>query len=68
MSTCNQLDLETLGSHLIMSKTLPGHWTSLHFKKRKTNIGQFNVDLSMLALLCLRVPLVFGGVYYLLLQ
>ena len=26
MSTCNRLDLETLGSRPIMSKSLPGHW------------------------------------------
>ena len=25
MSTCNQLDLETLGSWLILPKTVPGH-------------------------------------------
>ena len=25
MSTCNRLDLETLGSQLIMSQNLPGH-------------------------------------------
>ena len=26
MSTCNQLDLQTLGSHPIMPKNLPDHW------------------------------------------
>jgi hypothetical protein len=27
MSTCNRLDLKTLGSQPIMYKNLPGHWT-----------------------------------------
>ena len=26
MSTCNGLDLQTLGSQHIMSNNLPGHW------------------------------------------
>ena len=62
MSTCKWLDLETLGSRFIMSKNLPRHWTSLQERKRKVNVGQFNVDVSLLVLLCSRVPLVFGGV------
>ena len=27
MSTCNQLDLQTLGSQPIMSKNHPDHWS-----------------------------------------
>ena len=26
MSTCNRLDLQTLGSYLVMPKNLPNHW------------------------------------------
>ena len=26
MSTCNRLDLQTLGSQLVMPKNLPDHW------------------------------------------
>jgi hypothetical protein len=26
-TTCNRLDLQTLGSQPIMPKTLPGHWS-----------------------------------------
>ena len=26
MSTCNRLDLQTLGSQLVMPKSLPDHW------------------------------------------
>ena len=29
MSTCNRLDLETLGSRPIMLKNSPGHWGKL---------------------------------------
>ena len=28
ITTCNRLDLETLGSRLLMPKNLPGHWYS----------------------------------------
>jgi hypothetical protein len=30
MSTCNRLDLQTLGSQPVMPKILPDHWTTLH--------------------------------------
>jgi hypothetical protein len=29
MSTCNRLDLQTLGSQPIMPKDLPDHWSEL---------------------------------------
>ena len=30
MSTCNRLDLQTLGSQPIMPKNLPDHWSGWH--------------------------------------
>ena len=30
MSTCNRLDLQTLGSQPIMPKNLPNHWLRAH--------------------------------------
>ena len=31
MSTCNRLDLETLGSQLVVPKNLPNHWVEAKF-------------------------------------
>ena len=41
-----------------------GH-PNIHKGKEKTNIRQFNVNLSLLALPCSRIPLMQGGVHYL---
>ena len=36
MSTCNRLDLITLGSQPVMPKNLPDHWTKYHKPYRPT--------------------------------
>ena len=41
MSTCNRLDLQTLGSQPIMPKNLPGHYpmqTQVHFVQTFTKL------------------------------
>ena len=40
MSTCNRLDLQTLGSQPVMPKILPDHWSRDHFglHQRKRNV------------------------------
>ena len=48
MSTCNQLDLQTLGSQPIMPKNLPDHW----FQSTKTYLSyttirnNFQIDVG----------------------
>ena len=39
MSTCNQLDLQTLESQPIMPKNLPNHWPVLKKKKPPVVMG-----------------------------
>ena len=43
MSTCTRLDLQTLGSQLVMSKSLPNHW----FEQRTFYIGAFCVEFIL---------------------
>ena len=39
MSTCNRLDLQTLGSQPILSKNLPNHWVKVQdFRVNVKNI------------------------------
>ena len=40
MSTCNQLDLPTLGSQPIMFKNLPDRWLGLETKESLTDYVQ----------------------------
>ena len=52
MSTCNRLDLQTLGSQPIISKNLPDHWsTTLHIVA-----GHKNAIGWQFALISVRAP------------
>ena len=46
MWTCNQLDLETLGSRPILSKNLPGHWCFAFAEEEIGNDHSFNLVLK----------------------
>ena len=43
MSTCNRLDLQTLGCQLVMPKNLPNHWSSMPFEH---DLAFQNIPLS----------------------
>ena len=45
MSTCNRLDLQTLGSHwLMMSKRLPDHNPHLHMNSSSLGTNEMILD------------------------
>ena len=46
MSTCNRLDLPTLGSQPVMSKNLPAHWLGATFKIEVFNALQIRFGPS----------------------
>ena len=46
MSTCNQLDLQTLRSQLVMPKNLPNHWPSYEFHFE--GLSNFNSSIEEL--------------------
>jgi hypothetical protein len=39
MSTCNRLDLQTLGSQPVMPKNLPDHWSDGTHGKLECGLG-----------------------------
>ena len=41
MSTCNRLDLQTLGYQLVMPKNLPDHWLEVNFDDDVVDVGPF---------------------------
>ena len=43
MSTCNRLDLQTLGSQLILPRNLPDHWVTLHCVPRLLTPGEIGM-------------------------
>ena len=64
MSTCNRLDLETLGSQPVMPNDLPAHW-SLRIQEYccRGSLFRYKIMVFFLYSLCTHVMLTFAEIH-----